>query len=113
MGSLKEKLKVTLGFAGIILWYIIALAIFLTPLICLDFPLWADIIILFIILEVPLANTIAELTIWIWSFIEVVSHPINGFSIYYFIAFAIYFLTTFWPFIYLLIIAIISAFTKK
>jgi hypothetical protein len=38
-----------------------------------------------------------ECGIWIWAFVEVLSKPISGWSIFYFVVFAIYFFTVLLP----------------
>ena len=89
--KLKEELVVTLGVVGIILWYLIEIVIGLTPLVFLNFPLWVNLIILFALMSMQFVGGLIEIVLWVWSFIVVIARPIDGWSIFYFVIFAINF----------------------
>ena len=90
MNSLKDKLIVGLGVVGYILWLLANLILGVLPLSFLDFPLWVNILVIFALYSTELIGGLIEHIIWIWSFIVVVQSPINGWSIFYFVSFAIY-----------------------
>lgn len=92
MKVLKEKLIGTLGTVGFILYFIISAMLTVAPLAVLDFPFWVDIIIIFVVFSIPIIGGLMNFIIWIWSFVVVISEPINGLSIFYFVALAVNFL---------------------
>jgi hypothetical protein len=61
--------------------------------------LWIDFIIIFVIVSIPFIGGLTECGIWVWSFVVVLSKPISGWTIFYFVVFAIYFFTTLLPII--------------
>ena len=108
MKSLKDKLSGALGVVGLVIWYLISAIVVFTPLAFLDLSFIVYGIIIFAIISFSLIGGIVELVIWIWSFIVVVSEPIDGWSVFYFIAFAIYCLTTLLPFVISLIASLFN-----
>lgn len=108
MKPLKDKLLGALGVVGLIIWYLISLTLLSLPLVFLGFPFWVDLLILFVIVSFPLSGGIVEFVIWIWSFIVVVSEPIDGWSVFYLVVFAIYCLTSLLPFVISLIASLFN-----
>lgn len=94
MKKLKDMLIGTLGVVGYVLWFIVSLWFTFTPIIFLDISFWITLLLTAVILIV---GDIVALPLWIWSFVVVVSEPIDGWSIAYFITFAVYALTTIIP----------------
>ena len=96
MNKVKDLLFGSLGVVGLILWYLIGAIVMFTPLVFLDFSFWVYWLIT-AALFIPFIGGITNFIIWIWSFVVVVSEPIDGWSIAYFIIFAIYGLSTIIP----------------
>lgn len=101
--NLKVILVGSLGVVGYVIWYVLLAAVWLLPLIVLDFPFWADVLIILVAFNIPILGSLFEFALWIWSFTIVTSMPIGGFSIFYYIVFGIYILTSVLPFIVVLI----------
>jgi hypothetical protein len=95
--KLKDVLVGSLGVVGYVIYSVILYVIYFLPVLILDFPLWANILIVLCIMNIPIVGGILYLAAWIWSFTIVISMPIGGFSIFYFVAFAVYFFTSLLP----------------
>ena len=109
MNKLKENLVVSLGVVGIVLWYLLDVAIALTPLVFLDFPLWIKIIVLFALMSFQYVGGLIQIALWVWSFVVVIARPIDGWSIFYFVTFAFFFFVHILPSIVNIITAIVEA----
>ena len=110
MRKLKELLVGSLGIVGYVIWNILLYVFYFLPVFVLDFPLWADILIVLCIANLPFLGEILYFVTWIWSFIIIILEPINVFSIFYLVVFGIYVFTDVVPFVRLLITAM---FDKK
>lgn len=110
MEKLKELLVGSLGIVGYVIWNILLYGFYFLPVLALDIPLWADILIVLCIVNIPFLGEILYFVTWIWSFIIIISEPINVFSIFYLVAFGIYVFTGVIPFVRHLITAM---FDKK
>jgi hypothetical protein len=107
MNKIKDVLFSSLGVFGIFLWYLIGFIVMFTPLIFLDFSFlgyWLIIIFLFI----PFIGDITNFIIWICSFNAVISEPIDGWSVFYFVIFAFYCLTTVLPYAINIIVSLFA-----
>ena len=83
------------------------------PLSILGFPFWIDSIIIFVmVLSIPFISGLTECVIWAWAFIVVLSKPISGWSIFYFVAFAIYFFSTLLPIVINIVTFIFNSITE-
>jgi len=82
-----------------ILFYILSIVLLYFPLLILDMPFIVYLLVSLAIKTLPIIGPILELIVWIWSFVVVVSAPIDGWAIAYFVAFAFYFFTTLLPFV--------------
>ena len=110
---LKDFLVGTFGVVGFGLWFIIGALTMFAPLVFLDVSFWVSLLIIIAILYIPIIGDITNLVIWIWSFVVVISEPIDGFSIAYFIIFAIYGLSTIIPPVIGVFMSVIGIFTNK
>ena len=108
MKNFKDVLAGTFGAVGIILWYLMTGVVLFLPLSFLGFPFWISFVIILVILYVPFIGELTQFVLWIWSFV-VVSEHIDGWSIFYFVAFAFYFFTTILPFVTNIIITLIAS----
>ena len=93
MKQLKDILLGSLGAVGYAIWFVASALLMYAPLLFLDFPFWIDVVIIIAVTTIPFVGGITEFVIWIWSFVVVISDPIDGWSIFYFVTFAIYFIT--------------------
>lgn len=106
MEKIKDNLVGTLGIVGYVIWIFILFGIYFIPVIVLNLPLWVEILIVLCIMNIPVIGNLLYFASWVWSFTIVISEPIDGWSIFYFVAFGIYILTEVLPFIINLIIAL-------
>ena len=97
MKNLKDELIGWLGVAGVILYYLIGIFLMIVPLVVLDFPLVVNLIILMVFVSFQFIGGLTNMVLWVWSFIVIISEPIDGWSIFYFVVFAIEVFTTFLP----------------
>lgn len=110
MEKLKEVLVNSLGTVGYIIWNVLLYVFCLLPVLVLDIPWWADVIVVLCIVNIPFLGKILYLASWVWSFVIIISEPISGFSIFYFIVLGIYVFVDLLPSAMLLITAM---FEKK
>ena len=108
MKNLKDVLANALGTVGIVVWYLASSVLMFLPLTFLNFPIWVDLIILFAVLSLSSLGDLIELALWIWSFIVVISEPIDGWSVFYFVALAVNVLITILPWAIYIISVIIE-----
>lgn len=87
---MKEKLTNALGVTGSVIWHIILMVLALSPLIILDLPFWADLIIIFAVMSLPFIGDIVMLGVYIWAFIVAISGPIDIVVIIFFISAGLY-----------------------
>ena len=109
MKNFKETLVGTLGVVGFIIWFLLGAVLLFLPLSFLDFPLWVDFIIILVLMNTQVLGGVLSIVLWVWSFTEVIAHPIDGWSIFYFVGFAIYLLTSILPMVSGIISAIIES----
>lgn len=71
-----EKLKDILGGFGIVLYYIISIAVAIIPVAAIGFDWWLSFIIFFVMTLIPYVNII----FWIWAIVVVFNgtHHLNG-----------------------------------
>ena len=114
MQKLKDVLVGSMGVAGMIVWFLIGVVFAFLPLAFLNLSFWLELIIIFVILSIPYIGGLTELGIWVQSFIVVLSQPMSGWIIFYYIVFAIYFFTKPLPVVANIVIGLISElFNKK
>ena len=104
--KLKDVLVGSLGVVGYVIWKFLLYVFYFFPVFCLELPLWLDILISLAILYIPIIGNFLYFAAWVWSFIIVLSNPINWFSVVYFIMFGIYILTGVLPFIINIILSL-------
>ena len=91
MSRLRQKLSDSFGFFGVILYYVISLAIVSLPMVVF----WDSVVLSFLYfigywIFPPISGIF-----WIWGLFRVISCPQGTFSIIYYIAFVIMFLPFF------------------
>ena len=90
---MKDKLMAALGGFGVGLFYIVMLIFCWAPLLLvLDLPLWADLILIFIICTSRAFGGILCLGLYVWATVVALRHPLNIFSIIYLVLAVLYFL---------------------
>ncbi|MFA5423516.1 MAG: hypothetical protein WC374_06620 [Phycisphaerae bacterium] len=97
--SLKEKLIVTMGGFGYVLFYLIIGVITFAPLMYLNFPWWVDILIIFIVMFTKTIGGLVLTVGWIWSFINMINSPFNFKTVFYIIAVILYIILWLAPFV--------------
>lgn len=102
---MKEKFTNALGTFGTVLFYILAFAIAFIPFFILDFPWWAEILIIVAMVNLPIIGTIAELVLYVWGFTAAIKNPTDLFSIIFFVGLAL--------FIFIGVIPVISSLFSK
>lgn len=90
MVKLKEWLLGALGGVGFLVFFLIVCTLNILPILILDFPLWAIVLICFALSFFEWAQFL-YLGVWIWALVVALGSPINWFSIVYFVACFIYF----------------------
>ena len=106
--KIKDVLVGSLGVVGMVVWSLVCAVLAFLPLSFLNFPLWMDLVIIFVILSMDFVGGLISLILWIWSFIIVISAPIDGLSIFYFVVFAVYFVTSVLPIVTNIVISLIA-----
>ncbi len=96
---MKEKLVSALGGFGLVVWYLITSIVTFASLLVLDFPFIVVLIMIAVVLLHPFVGDIVQFILWVWSFVIALNEPIDVFMVIYFIAAAIYVLTTLIPFV--------------
>ena len=87
---MKEKLMSALGWFGGILFYIIMLMFCCVPFLMLDLPIWADLVLLFIIFTFRSLGGIVCLGVYVWATVRVFSRPFDVFSVVFLVFMAAY-----------------------
>lgn len=91
MNSLKEKMVDTLGAFGMILYYIIHIAICILPFIMIDL----NFVLTFILICIDSFFPLATIVFWVWGLIKAIQGPQDIIAIIYYIAFAVLWLPFF------------------
>lgn len=99
MQTFKERLFGALGTFGSILYYILAVCLTFCPLSALGFPFWLKLILIMVVTTIPFIGPACELVLWVWSFFIMIHAPLQAFTIFYFIACAVYVFTKPLPFL--------------
>ena len=89
---MKDKLMTALGSVGIVLFYIIMLLFCVAPFMILDLPIWAEFILILIILSTSTLGGIICIGLYVWAAIVALTHPINLVSIIFFVIAVLYIL---------------------
>lgn len=90
MSKLKEWLTAALGGVGFVIYFVILMFINVLPLVILDLPWWAVVLICFALSFFEWTQFL-YLGVWIWAFVVALKQPIDWISIVFFIVFALYF----------------------
>lgn len=78
------------GVFGLVLYYLLILAIAYAPLLFLGFPWWANILAVLGIMFIPFIGGLAQLILWIWGFLLVVKLPVSLTVVLFYIGAALY-----------------------
>lgn len=89
MTKLKDWLLGALGSAGFIVYLFILVAMNVLPMIILDFPWWAVVLVCFALSFFEWSQFL-YLGVWIWAFVVALGQPIDWISILFFVAFVVY-----------------------
>ena len=80
----------TLGAFGRILLWIVLFLYYFIPLYFLPFPLWANALIIVILMSIGAWSDLFSIPLWIWALVRAVSQPLTIPSYIFFVAFVIY-----------------------
>lgn len=92
-----KKLLSKLGSAGVVIYWIIAVILFVMPLAILGLPWWANIIISGIMLGIPLVGEVVEFAVYVWALVEAVKQPFDWAFLLFYISLALYIISTLIP----------------
>lgn len=82
---LKTWLINALGGFGWVVWMALAIAVHFAPLYMLDFPWWADVLILAFVFFFAEIGAVLMLPLWIWALIETIHGPHDTAAILFYI----------------------------
>lgn len=105
MNNLKEKLSNWLGGFGIVLYYVITLAICVFPFLIID----TNFILTIIFILIDQFFPIISIVFWIWGLIVAINSAQNILTIIYYVVFAVLWL----PYFINIIISILQPILKK
>lgn len=113
MKKFKDKLQNSLGVFGIVLYYAMLFIFAYAPLIVLDFPFWADLIIFAVIAFLPVIYYVTGPIFWIWGLIKVMDGPQDVIAYIYYVGFALWLISIVFQLVIPLIKMIIEKVSKK
>ena len=87
---MKEKMKNALGGLGFVLFYVLTVIYAFAPLLVLDFPLIADILLIFVIVNLRSIGGVLCLALYIWAAVAVFTHPLNLASVIFIVCAVLY-----------------------
>lgn len=90
MNNLMGKFVQKLGFAGMILYYVVIICFTVAPLWMLNFPVWIKVVIAFASVLFPTLYSYAAYILYIWAFVLAIQGPQDIFAIVFYIFFAIW-----------------------
>lgn len=90
MNKLKDWLISVVGEAGFIVYLFVIIAINVLPMVVLDFPWWA-VVLVCAALSFFEWSQLFYLGVWIWAFVVALKQPITWLTIVFFVAFAVYY----------------------
>ena len=106
---MKEKLMGALGGAGLVLWYLLALAFVIIPIWATGFPFWVRILIFAVIMLTDWICSLVCIAVYAYGSFVVLSHPFSAFTVVFFVDLLLYLIFMFIP----AVLKIISIFKKS
>lgn len=88
---IKEKLVTWFGAFGLVLYFIVSIALAFFPLVFLNFGFLIDFLIILAISCLPLVGSLVNAVVWIWALVACIRGPQDIFAIIYYILFVINF----------------------
>lgn len=95
---MKEKLQGVLGGFGMVLWFIISALYCFSPFLVLRLPILLEFVLFLAMLCLPIAGEFIRMALYVWAVVVAFGHPLDVFTIIFFVIAAIYFFTTLVPF---------------
>ena len=92
-----KKFLSKLGTVGVVAYWIIAVILFVMPLVILGLPWWADIIIFGVVLGIPFVGEVVEFAVYVWALVEAVKQPFDWAILIFYISLALYIISTLIP----------------
>ena len=87
---MKDKFMTALGGFGIVVFYIIMLLFCGAPFLILDLPIWAEFILILLILSTSTLGGIICIGLYVWAAVVALTNPIDIFSIIFFVIAVLY-----------------------
>ena len=87
----KEKLVGLFGTFGLVLYFVLSVALAFFPFVFLNFGFWIECLVILVILWLPLIGTVVNAVIWIWALVVCIKGPQDVWTIIYYILFIINF----------------------
>ena len=113
--KIKESMVGALGVVGLILYYILGVAMWLLslmPIVFLDLPFWGYFVLIALIF-IPLWGDILTLVLWCITFPIVIDEPFSTFVCMYYIGIAAYTIGYLIPFVISIVEAITNAIRNR
>lgn len=92
-----KKFLSKLGTVGVVVYWIIAVILFVMPLVILGLPWWADIIIFGVMLGIPFVGEVVEFAVYVWALVEAVRQPFDWAVLLFYISLVIYIVSALIP----------------
>lgn len=86
-----------LGGAGLVLWYLLALAFVIIPIWATGLPYWARILIFAVIMLTDWIGALVCVAVYAYSSFVVLSHPFGIFTVVFFVDLLLYLIFMFIP----------------
>lgn len=90
---MKQKLISVFGSAGPIMYfvmkYFIGVVLQIAPLIILDLPLWAFLLLFLAMTSIPILSSIVNVVVWVWALVVAINGTQDWFTTVYYVLFAI------------------------
>ena len=83
--NIKEKLQISLGTIGGILFYLISFTVYILPLVMIDASFWLDLLFFAILYFFP----VSSIVFWIWGLVCAITGPQDAWAIIYYVLFVV------------------------
>lgn len=77
MSIFKNKIKSSFGLIGFVLYIFLSGILLIAPLYILDLPIWVDIVLLVLILNIPFIGDIVQFAVMVLALINAIDMPLN------------------------------------
>lgn len=106
MISMKDKLSSVFGASAGIVWWLFTAILFISPVLVLDMPIWADFLVFFV-LSIPFIGGLARLALYIITLFYVSDAP-DGIALFFWISLGLYVVFELLPCVVSLLLMVLS-----